>query len=68
MSYVGRKTLMFRHQDDPVAPGVKRSEARLKTYLSETDARSWTTEREGRRQHILELIRRKIGKVKKVLC
>jgi len=60
MSYIARKVLVFRHFDDPVQIFPKRSEGRMKRYSSEFDVRSWTTsDREQRRQHILELIARK---------
>lgn len=64
MSYVARKIFVFRHFDDPVQILPKRSEGRMKKYTSEFDVRSWaTSDREQRRQHILELINRK-GEVK----
>lgn len=62
-SYVNKKTRVF--QDGGDAPEVvrKRSEGRMKSYPSATDARAWCIINEDRRQHILELIRVGGGKV-----
>lgn len=62
-SYVNEKTRVFRDPCDTVEPGRKRSEGRMKTYPSATDARAWTIVNEDRRQHILELIQYGGGKV-----
>lgn len=61
-SYVNKKQRAFNDANTPdLAP--RRSEGRMKTYPSATDARAWSDENEERRQHIVELIRKDISKV-----
>lgn len=58
MSYVNKKTRVFRTEEDAAGEVVrKRSESRLKTYGSAFDVRSWCIVNEDRRQHILELLK-----------
>ena len=62
MSYVNKKLRAF-HDVNHVEVRRKRSEGRMKTYISAIDARSWCGSKEDRRQHILDLIRQGDGKV-----
>ncbi|XP_063918452.1 centrosomal protein of 83 kDa-like isoform X2 [Zophobas morio] len=61
MSYVNKKLRAF-HDVNHVEVRRKRSEGRMKTYISAIDARSWCGSKEDRRQHILDLIRQGDGK------
>lgn len=66
-SYVHKKQRAFRDVNTAeLLP--RRSEGRMKTYPSATDARAWCDETEERRQHIIELIRKDISKVERALC
>lgn len=61
-SYVHKKDRAFRDANTlDLVP--RRSEGRMKTYPSTTDARAWCDEIEERRQHIIDLIRKDISKV-----
>lgn len=62
-TYVHKKQRAFRDANN-VELLPRRSEGRMKTYPSATDARAWCDETEERRQHIIELIRRDIKKVR----
>ncbi|KAJ8954425.1 hypothetical protein NQ318_011100, partial [Aromia moschata] len=55
MSYINKKTKVFL-EGPPVKVIPVRSEARLKSYRSSTDARAWSDVVEERRQHILEYV------------
>ncbi|KAJ8970174.1 hypothetical protein NQ317_016647 [Molorchus minor] len=53
MSYINKKTKIFKEGPETlIVPS--RSEARIKNYMSATDARAWCDIVEQRRQHILE--------------
>lgn len=54
---------MFRDTDTAPQVARKRSEGRMKTYPSATDARAWSDETEERRQHIIDLIKQDMAKV-----
>lgn len=60
-SYVNKKERAFREGHELLP---RRSEGRMKTYPSATDARAWCDVTEDRRQHIIELIRQDISKVR----
>lgn len=66
MSYVAKKTRVFKGLDDPPEVLRKRSEGRMKTYPSATDTRAWAEESEDRRTHILDLIKEGGGKVRTI--
>nr|XP_023028951.1 stress response protein NST1-like [Leptinotarsa decemlineata] len=54
MSYVNKKTRVFRQLPEDAEVIHVRSEGRMKDYPSATDARAWSDNVEERRQHILE--------------
>lgn len=65
-SFVNKKSRAFRDAgDNQLIP--RRSEGRLKTYPSATDARAWCDETEERRQHIVDLIRGNVAKCVSIL-
>lgn len=57
MSYVAHKARVFRDAGDLPDVVRKRSEGRMKTYPSATDARAWGVDGEDRRQHLLDLVK-----------
>ncbi|XP_044268560.1 centromere protein F-like [Tribolium madens] len=61
MSYVNKKIRVFKEAGD-IEIHRKRSDGRMKTYTSATDARAWCDSTEDRRQHILDLVRQGDGK------
>lgn len=61
-SYVNKKDRAFRDANT-LDLNPRRSEGRLKTYPSATDARAWCDETEERRQYIIDLIKKDIAKV-----
>ena len=61
-TYVQKKNRFWLERKD-LKPERRRSESRLKTYPSSTDVRNWCDVVEDRRQHILELVVKDIGKV-----
>lgn len=65
MTYVNKRTRLFLDRSD-VKLERRRSEARLKTYLSAIDVRAWCDIVEDRRQHILELINKGNEKVRTI--
>lgn len=66
-SYVNKKSRVFKEAGDVQDVNRKRSEGRMKTYPSTTDARAWCIVNEDRRQHILELIKLGGGKVNQLV-
>lgn len=62
-SYVNKKIRVFKEAGD-IEVIRKRSDGRMKTYTSATDARAWCDSTEERRQHILDLVRQGDGKVR----
>lgn len=63
MSYVEKKTRLFNTIDEPPEMPRKRSDGRLKTYHSATDARAWSDITEEQRVYILDLVKQGSGKV-----
>ncbi|XP_066143438.1 myosin heavy chain, clone 203-like isoform X2 [Euwallacea fornicatus] len=61
-TYVQNKTRMFMERRDWLKPERRRSESRLKAYPSSTDLRNWCNVVEDRRQHILELVQKRIDR------
>lgn len=55
MTFVSKKIRVFNDRGD-IKPERRRSEARLKKYVSSVDLRAWCDVVEDRRQHMLELI------------
>lgn len=57
-SYISKKDFVFLDaaRGEPEL-ARKRSDARMKTYGSATDARAWSTPDEERRKYILDLMR-----------
>lgn len=67
MSYINRKGKLFNVSGDGELV-KKRSDGRMKTYRSATDARAWCNDSEERRQYILECVsRREQGKVSSLI-